>query len=135
MGCRCLSAVVAPGIPRGLPALGRAAERRNVGRRAARWILLRVLFWYVVIVALIGFFQRSLMYFPGRAERIDPAEAGLPEGAVHDIVISRNGGYPPQVLSEVRNLRCYRRSRPNLRRPGHHYLRAHPLVELADGHH
>jgi fermentation-respiration switch protein FrsA (DUF1100 family) len=50
--------------------------------------VLRVLFWYVVIVALIGFFQRSLMYFPGRAERIDPAEAGLPEGAVHDITFT-----------------------------------------------
>jgi fermentation-respiration switch protein FrsA (DUF1100 family) len=57
-----------------------------------RRIVLQVLVAYVMVVALLGFFQRSLMYFPSRAERIDPAEAGLPDGAVHDIAFSTADG-------------------------------------------
>ncbi|HUG93671.1 MAG TPA: alpha/beta hydrolase [Planctomycetaceae bacterium] len=69
------------------PADGAPPGPRPAGRwrRVVRGVAVRVVFWYAVVVIVLGFFQRSLMYFPSRAERIDPAEAGLAAGRVHDV--------------------------------------------------
>jgi hypothetical protein len=41
----------------------------------------------VAIVVMLAFLQRSLIYLPSRASRIDPQDAGLPLGRVHTITL------------------------------------------------
>ncbi|MBW3539758.1 MAG: alpha/beta hydrolase [Planctomycetes bacterium] len=62
-----------------------AAKPPSRLRRGVRTVALRVIFWYAVICMVLGFFQRSLMYFPTQAGRIDTAEAGLADGRLHEI--------------------------------------------------
>ena len=74
-----------------------AAETEPVpAKRRSRWtvkkVVLRVVFWYVVIAAVLALFQRRLIYVPTRAERITVEDAGLSAGAVHDIVVPTEDG-------------------------------------------
>jgi hypothetical protein len=57
-----------------------------------RAIGLRIVFWYVAIIAAMAFFQRDLIYHPGRATIIRAADAQLPPGYVHDIVVETEDG-------------------------------------------
>ena len=61
-------------------------------KRSAKFIVFRVLFWYFVICLVMMFFQRYLLYHPTRADKISPAEAGLPEGFVHPIAYETADG-------------------------------------------
>jgi fermentation-respiration switch protein FrsA (DUF1100 family) len=61
-------------------------------RRTLRFVLTRVVFWYVIICLLMLVFQRRFMYHPGRTDRITLEEALLPEGFVHDVAIATPDG-------------------------------------------
>ncbi len=47
---------------------------------------------YLVMVVMLTLMQRSLTYFPTRPSRIDPADARLPAGQVHDIQFRTSDG-------------------------------------------
>jgi pimeloyl-ACP methyl ester carboxylesterase len=61
-------------------------------RRVGRFLLVRVVFWYVVICLLMLVFQRRFLYQPSRPERITLEDALLPEGFVHDIEVPTADG-------------------------------------------
>jgi fermentation-respiration switch protein FrsA (DUF1100 family) len=73
------------------PAAESTAARRGLWRSVRSMGLVAVA-CYVVILAMLGFFQRSLIYFPSRAARIDPREALRPAGSVHDVVFRTEDG-------------------------------------------
>jgi fermentation-respiration switch protein FrsA (DUF1100 family) len=47
---------------------------------------------YVFCVCMLAFLQRSLIYFPSRDQRIEPSDAGLPEGQVHTVTVPTADG-------------------------------------------
>lgn len=53
-----------------------------------RWLVLRLLGYYLLIVAGVAFFQRSLIYVPRRVERIEVTHAKLLPGRVHDVMLT-----------------------------------------------
>lgn len=57
-----------------------------------RRIVLRIGFWYLVIVLMIGLFQRKLIYFPKTSGRLSAAETRLAKGTVHDITLETHDG-------------------------------------------
>lgn len=69
---------------------GRAAERPR-WRRAARVVLWGV-FCYVAVVAVIGTFQRSLIYVPHREAVLDAVRAGFREGTVESVAFTAPDG-------------------------------------------
>jgi hypothetical protein len=47
---------------------------------------------YLLCVFMLAFFQRSLIYFPSRDARIEPADAGLIDGQVHTVTATTDDG-------------------------------------------
>ena len=75
---------------------GSAAIRRRVARGRSRWRALRPvglgLCFCLALVIMFASFQRSLIYFPRRVDRIDPVESGLPVGQVHSVTLRTGDG-------------------------------------------
>lgn len=67
------------------------AMPRSVGG-FAKWFGLRILVWPVLILAMLGFLQRWLIYHPHREPRIVASQAALPAGQVHDITFTTHDG-------------------------------------------
>lgn len=70
------------------PANPEAAPRPKGRGRFSRWtrsVLIYVVVPYCSVVAMVGAFQRKLIYFPRRVERVDVAQAPLPRGQVHAV--------------------------------------------------
>lgn len=61
-------------------------------KRRLRAVGLRIVFFYVVTVAMMAIFQRYLIYHPARATTISAADARLPPGYVHDIEVGTEDG-------------------------------------------
>lgn len=85
----------------GQPAAGDAqcaapsGMKRAAGRgwkARLRWLGLRIIAYYSIIVVIMFTFQRSLIYQPSRFARADTRAGGLPEGRVHDIVFRTEDG-------------------------------------------
>jgi pimeloyl-ACP methyl ester carboxylesterase len=68
------------------------ARPKSRPRWTVKTVVLRVLFWYVVIAAVLALFQRRLIYVPSRAERITVEDARLSPGVVHDILVPTEDG-------------------------------------------
>ena len=64
--------------------------RRATWRKTLRRITLSILLPYTVVVLMLASLQRSLIYLPTRQSHIEPADAGLPDGQVHDIRVETN---------------------------------------------
>ncbi len=47
---------------------------------------------YVILASMLAFMQRSLIYFPSRASRIEAADAGMIEGRVHTVALETDDG-------------------------------------------
>ena len=60
-------------------------------RRALR-IALSLMIAFLFCVAMLAFFQRSLIYLPSRDPRIEPQDSGLPNGQVHTITVTTEDG-------------------------------------------
>jgi uncharacterized protein len=52
----------------------------------------RILLWYVIILVMLAFFQRRLIYQPTRAETIDPELSGLGRGRVENVAVDTADG-------------------------------------------
>lgn len=68
-------------------------ESRPTGRvRRALRIALSLIVVFLLCVAMLAFFQRSLIYMPSRATRIDPQDSRLPSGQVHTVTVTTDDG-------------------------------------------
>jgi uncharacterized protein len=56
------------------------------------WIGRRIVYWYLIILVMLAFFQRYLIYQPTRAEVIDPQFSGLGAGRVEEIHVPTADG-------------------------------------------
>ncbi len=56
------------------------------------WVGRRIGYWYLIILLMIGFFQRSLIYQPTRASVIDPLAIGLEAGRVERVSVPTADG-------------------------------------------
>jgi len=64
-------------------------ELKNAGwRTKLRWLVVRLVFWYAVIVSMFALLQRKLIYLPTRTGRLPASKSRLPDGAVHDIAVT-----------------------------------------------
>jgi fermentation-respiration switch protein FrsA (DUF1100 family) len=54
-------------------------------RSKAWWVGRRIAYWYLIILCMLGFFQRSLIYQPTREAAIDPIAIGLETGRVEKV--------------------------------------------------
>jgi len=61
-------------------------------RSKAWWIGRRVVYWYLIILVMLAFFQRYLIYQPTRADAIDPEVSGLVTGRVEAIRVPTADG-------------------------------------------
>lgn len=61
-------------------------------RKTVLRVAMRLVFYYVLIVIAVGFFQRSLIYIPTTAEQILPEDAQRSPGRVHDIQVATDDG-------------------------------------------
>jgi fermentation-respiration switch protein FrsA (DUF1100 family) len=65
------------------------------------WVGRRIVYWYIIILVMLGLFQRSLIYQPTRASVIDPLAIGLEAGRVEKVSVpaadglSLNGWFVP----------------------------------------
>ena len=55
-------------------------------------IALSLVIGVLLCVAMLAFFQRSLIYLPSRDPRIEPQDSGLPDGQVHTITVTTEDG-------------------------------------------
>jgi fermentation-respiration switch protein FrsA (DUF1100 family) len=55
-------------------------------------IALSLIIAFVCCVAMLAFFQRSLIYLPSRDPSIEPRDSGLPKGQVHTITLTTEDG-------------------------------------------
>ncbi|MGH7200459.1 MAG: alpha/beta hydrolase [Planctomycetaceae bacterium] len=62
-----------------------SARARPTWTRRLLRLGIMLLVSYLLVVIVLGFFQRSLMYHPFREASIPPADAGLPVGRVHAV--------------------------------------------------
>jgi uncharacterized protein len=56
------------------------------------WVGRRIAYWYLIILCMIGFFQRSLIYQPTREVAIDPLAIGLEAGRVEKVSVPTSDG-------------------------------------------
>ncbi len=56
------------------------------------WTGRRIAYWYLIILLMIGFFQRSLIYQPTRAATIDPLAIELEAGRVEKVSVPTADG-------------------------------------------
>ena len=61
-----------------------APKRRRGLIRRVFWMVLRC---YCLLVVMLAFLQRSMIYFPSRAEAIRPEDARFPAGQVHSVTV------------------------------------------------
>lgn len=67
-------------------------NRWQTAWRGFRWLSVRILGGYVILVSVITFLQRKLIYFPTQTGRLPAAATGLPPGTVHDISFTTHDG-------------------------------------------
>lgn len=70
-----------------VPSFGKKGWKQRL-----RWIALRCLGYYLLVVVGIGLFQRKLIYLPRRADSIPPQAAGFSPGQIHDIEFKTHDG-------------------------------------------
>jgi fermentation-respiration switch protein FrsA (DUF1100 family) len=96
-----MESVQSPEVPTG--SLAPPADRQGIWHRLLRlcvpipkgktfrsktwWVVRRVAAWYVIILCMLAFFQRSLIYHPTRESAIDPIAIGLEAGRVEKISV------------------------------------------------
>jgi hypothetical protein len=56
------------------------------------WIGRRIVYWYLIILVMLAFFQRYLIYQPTRADVIDPQYGGLEAGRIEEIHVPTADG-------------------------------------------
>jgi fermentation-respiration switch protein FrsA (DUF1100 family) len=56
------------------------------------WIGRRIVYWYLIILVMLTFFQRYLIYQPTRADAIDPDVSGLMTGRVEAVRVPTADG-------------------------------------------
>ncbi len=56
------------------------------------WVGRRIVYWYLIILCMIGFLQRSLIYQPTRESAIDPLAIGLEAGRVEKVSVPTADG-------------------------------------------
>ncbi len=56
------------------------------------WVGRRIVYWYLIILVMLAFFQRYLIYQPTRAAVIDPQLSGLEAGRIEEIHIPTTDG-------------------------------------------
>jgi uncharacterized protein len=56
------------------------------------WIGRRIVYWYLIILFMIAFFQRYLIYQPTRADAIDPQLSGFEAGRVEEVHVPTADG-------------------------------------------
>jgi uncharacterized protein len=61
-------------------------------KHRARWVALRLVGYYAIIVVVIGLFQRRLIYLPQQADSIPPRAAGFASGQIHDVSFTTDDG-------------------------------------------
>ncbi len=66
--------------------------RRTMWKQTLRLIVLLILIPYSVFVVVLVFLQRSLIYLPTREAHIEPTDAGLPGGQVHNVRVETADG-------------------------------------------
>jgi fermentation-respiration switch protein FrsA (DUF1100 family) len=66
--------------------------RGKTFRSKAGWVGRRVVSWYLIILCMLAFFQRSLIYQPTRESAIDPIAIGLEAGRVEKVAVPTADG-------------------------------------------
>jgi uncharacterized protein len=61
-------------------------------RAKAGWVGRRIVYWYLIILCMLAFFQRSLIYQPTRDSAIDPLAIGLEAGRVEMLSVPTADG-------------------------------------------
>src|SRR5580658_2132202 len=61
-------------------------------RSKLAWIGRRVVYWYLIILVMLAFFQRYLIYQPTRADAIDPQLSGFEPGRVEAVSVPTADG-------------------------------------------
>src|ERR1700693_521710 len=61
-------------------------------RSKVGWVGRRIVSWYLIILVMLAFFQRSLIYQPTREANIDPVAIGLEAGRVEQITVPTADG-------------------------------------------
>jgi len=84
--------------PSSVPVWGRIVRflvpvPQGAGIRAkTAWAGRRIVFWYVIILVMLAFIQRHLIYQPTRADSIDPEFSGLDRGRVENVAVETADG-------------------------------------------
>jgi pimeloyl-ACP methyl ester carboxylesterase len=68
------------------------ASKPPLWKRAGRFLVLRVVVYYVLICVGVMFLQRQLIYHPQRVERITSAQSPLSAGCLHDFAFETEDG-------------------------------------------
>src|SRR5271170_4752486 len=61
-------------------------------RSKAWWIGRRIVYWYLIILVMLAFFQRYLIYQPTRADAIDPELSGLEPSRIEAVSVPTADG-------------------------------------------
>jgi fermentation-respiration switch protein FrsA (DUF1100 family) len=61
-------------------------------RGKTAWVGRRIVYWYVLILIMLAFFQRHLIYQPTRADSIAPEFSGLDQGRVENVAVQTADG-------------------------------------------
>ena len=61
-------------------------------RGKSAWVGRRVVLWYLIILVMLAFFQRRLIYQPTQADSIDPEPAGLRTGQCERVSVETTDG-------------------------------------------
>ncbi len=67
-------------------------QKPPLWKRMLKFLLIRVVFWYVMICLLAMFFQRKLLYHPSTMKTMPLSESSLQEGFVHEIAFQTADG-------------------------------------------
>lgn len=71
---------------------GAKRTQQTTALRRWSWFLFRCLLYYLGVVLVLAFLQRTLMYPATRVEQLRTQDAGLPMGQVHDVTIQSKDG-------------------------------------------
>jgi uncharacterized protein len=66
--------------------------RGKTFRSKLGWIGRRIVYWYLIILVMLAFFQRYLIYQPTRADAIDPELSGLETGRIEEVHVPTADG-------------------------------------------
>lgn len=68
------------------------APRIKLSKRIGRFVFIYAIIPYLGITAILGTFQRRLIYLPRAVSDLTPEQAGLPKGKVHAIAATTEDG-------------------------------------------